>query len=143
LVLQRIAAAKRRRCPDQLNWRGLGWWDSNLASQKESPPMTKNLEKTRPAATKVRRNSRADKTGEQTAASEGMATPRAKPTSKIDQVIALLSRPNGATLDDLVAATGWQPHTTRAALTGMKKKGHSLSSNKIDGIRRYRVGKPS
>jgi hypothetical protein len=105
--------------------------------------MTKKLEKTRPAVTKVRRNSKADKTGEQTPAREGIATPPAKPTSKIDQVITLLSRPNGATLDDLVAATGWQPHSARAALTGMKKKGHAINSEKIDGIRRYRVGEQS
>jgi hypothetical protein len=101
--------------------------------------MTKKLEKTRPAATKVRRNAKADKTGEQIATPEG----RAKLTSKIDQVIALLSRPSGATLNDLMAETGWQPHSTRAALTGLKKKGHAINSGKIDGIRRYRVGKPS
>ena len=105
--------------------------------------MTKKLEKTRQAATKVRRNSKADETGEQVAAPKGMVTQAAKPTSKIIQVIALLSRQNGATLDDLVAATGWQPHSTRAALTGIKKKGRSITSEKIDGIRRYRVGNAS
>ena len=40
------------------------------------------------------------------------------------------SRPAGATIDQLVAATGWLPHTTRAALTGLKKKGHVLTSEK-------------
>jgi hypothetical protein len=43
--------------------------------------------------------------------------------SKIAAVIALLQRKQGATLDEMVSATGWQPHTTRAALTGLKKKG--------------------
>ena len=105
--------------------------------------MSNNLEPTRPAAAKLRRKSKADKTAEQTAASDSVATPRAKPTSKIDQVIALLSLPNGATLNELVAATGWQPHSTRAALTGMRKKGHAVDSEKIDGIRRYRVSKPA
>lgn len=103
--------------------------------------MTQKLEKTRPAATKVRPDSKAEKAREQTGAPEGTASPM--PTSKIDQVIALLRRPNGATLDELVAVTGWQPHTTRAALTGLKKKDHALKSDKMDGIRRYRVGKPS
>ncbi len=39
--------------------------------------------------------------------------------TKQARVIALLERDSGATLDELVAATGWLPHTTRAALTGL------------------------
>jgi hypothetical protein len=101
--------------------------------------MSKKPEKTRPTATRVRRDSKA----KETAAPKRITTPRASPTNKIDQVIALLSRPNGATLNDLVAATGWQSHTTRAALTGLKKRGHSLRSEKVEGIRRYRVGTPA
>ena len=46
---------------------------------------------------------------------------------------------DGATLDEMVTATGWLPHTTRAALTGLKKKGHQLTSEKTDGVRRYRI----
>src|SRR5687768_11907293 len=41
--------------------------------------------------------------------------------SKQAQIIALMRRKAGATLDDLVAATNWLPHTTRAALTGLRK----------------------
>ena len=59
--------------------------------------------------------------------------------TKTDQVLDLLSRPDGATLEQLVAATGWLPHTARAALTGLKKKGHTLFSEKSDGVRRYRI----
>jgi hypothetical protein len=33
---------------------------------------------------------------------------------------------------------GWLPHTTRAALTGLKKKGHTVTSTKADGVRTYR-----
>jgi len=66
----------------------------------------------------------------------------AKPESKIENVIALLQHENGATLDDMVAATGWQPHTTRAALTGLKKKGYLVASQKKDGVRRYRADNP-
>jgi hypothetical protein len=54
-------------------------------------------------------------------------------------MLAMLQRINGATLGDLVAATGWLPHTTRAALTGLRKKGHALTSEKLDGVRRYRI----
>ena len=49
-----------------------------------------------------------------------------KREAKIDAVIALLKRDQGATLDEMVKATGWLPHTTRAALTGLKKKGHTI-----------------
>ena len=43
--------------------------------------------------------------------------------SKQALVLSLLSRPEGATIDDLHIATGWLPHTTRAALTGLRQKG--------------------
>ena len=46
--------------------------------------------------------------------------------TKIAQVIELLQRGDGATLAELVAATGWLPHTTRAALTGLRKRGYAL-----------------
>lgn len=59
--------------------------------------------------------------------------------SKTAQIIALLTRPEGATLDQMVEATGWLPHTTRAALTGLKKKGHEVTSVKVDGVRTYRA----
>ncbi len=45
-------------------------------------------------------------------------------------MLDLLSRTDGATLDEMVAATGWLPHTTRAALTGLRKKGHAITRDK-------------
>jgi hypothetical protein len=65
--------------------------------------------------------------------------PTRKGSSKNEAVLALLKRPEGATLDQMVEATGWLPHTTRAVLTGFKKKGHSITSEKVDGVRVYRV----
>lgn len=59
--------------------------------------------------------------------------------SKISSVIALLERPAGATLAELVEATGWLPHTTRAALTGLKKKGHVLAKDKRNHVTCYRI----
>ena len=59
--------------------------------------------------------------------------------NKFDLVIGLLQRPSGAALDEMVAATGWLPHTTRAALTSLKKKGHLVTSEKSAGVRRYRI----
>lgn len=73
-------------------------------------------------------------------ASQGSSPAPAKRVSKTDLVLDLLQRPEGATIDQMVAATGWLPHTTRAALTGLRKKGHALVSEKLDGARRYRIG---
>ena len=63
------------------------------------------------------------------------------PTSKIASVTALLEREQGATLAEMVEATGWLPHTTRAALTGLKKKGHTLIKDKRDDVTCYRIAK--
>ena len=63
-----------------------------------------------------------------------------KRPSKSTLVLDLLTREQGATIEQLVAATGWLPHTTRAALTSLRKKGHAVTSEKADGgIRVYRV----
>ena len=67
----------------------------------------------------------------------------AKAESKTGRVIALLQRPEGATLEEMVAATGWLPHTTRAALTGLRKKRHSITRDKRDDVTCYRAGEPS
>ena len=67
---------------------------------------------------------------------------RRKPDSKQDQILALLRQPGGATLDVLVKATGWQKHSVRGFLTGTvrKKLKLPLLSEKIAGIRTYRIG---
>ena len=56
-----------------------------------------------------------------------MATTQAKPQTKSDKVIALLGRAKGASLDEICAATNWQPHSIRAFLTGLRKKGFVLA----------------
>jgi hypothetical protein len=73
------------------------------------------------------------------AAREGGAAAPLKKATKTGMVLSLLSRAEGATLDQMVKATGWLPHTTRAALTGLKKKGHGVVSEKTDGVRTYRL----
>ncbi len=66
-----------------------------------------------------------------------------KRASKISLALQLMQRREGATIAQLVAATGWLPHTLRAALTGLKKKGHEVTSSKADGQERvYRVVAP-
>ena len=55
----------------------------------------------------------------------GSRTPRAG--SKLAGIIALLSRPDGASLSEVTDATGWLPHTARAALTGLRQRGYALT----------------
>lgn len=66
-----------------------------------------------------------------------------KRPNKTNKALALLQRQGGATLEELVEATGWLPHTTRAALTGLKKKGHAIERIKVDGVSRYSVTEAS
>lgn len=59
-------------------------------------------------------------------------------TSKLDRLLSMLRRDGGTTIDELAAATGWQKHSVRGAMAGtLKRKGHEISSSKVDGIRRY------
>ncbi|MDB5575513.1 MAG: hypothetical protein JWR80_689 [Bradyrhizobium sp.] len=76
-------------------------------------------------------------TEENTAPPPPVAQPRA--TSKSAAVIALLQRGQGATLSELIEAIGWLPHTTRAALTGLRKKGHVIEKTKRDDATCYRI----
>jgi Protein of unknown function (DUF3489) len=63
--------------------------------------------------------------------------------SKQARVIEMLSASRGATLDALVEATGWLPHTTRAALTGLRKRGFSIERSRGAGeASLYRIGAP-
>src|SRR5437660_1712360 len=67
---------------------------------------------------------------------------RAKSHSKQDRIVALLQRPKGATLEALANETQWQKHSVRGFLAGTvrKKLKLSLPSEKIEGIRTYRIG---
>ncbi|MEO9462341.1 MAG: DUF3489 domain-containing protein [Marinomonas sp.] len=65
--------------------------------------------------------------------------PAAKRETKIGNVVKLLGRKQGATIEELIKTTGWQEHTTRAALTGLKKKGHSIKRDKRGEKQCYRI----
>ena len=60
--------------------------------------------------------------------------------SKKAAILGLLERPDGAAISDLTAATGWQVHSVRAALTGLRKDGKELIRTKDEvGVTRYRL----
>ena len=63
----------------------------------------------------------------------------AEPGTKIDTLLAMLRRTQGATLVEMSAATGWLPHTTRAALTRLRQKGHGMEKSKRDDATCYRI----
>jgi hypothetical protein len=68
----------------------------------------------------------------------GVAVPRAG--SKLALVIEHLKRADGATIVDLTQATGWLRHTTRAALTGLRKRGYAVIRERIGaGDSVYRI----
>ena len=61
--------------------------------------------------------------------------------SKQESVIAMLRSPDGATIAAMMQATGWQQHSVRGFLAGVvrKKLKLKLQSNKVDGMRIYRI----
>ena len=65
--------------------------------------------------------------------------------TKQSMLIAMLQAPEGATMEAIVAATGWQPHSARGAMSGAlgKKLGLVVTSAKVEGRGRvYRIGQP-
>jgi hypothetical protein len=87
-----------------------------------------------PAKTKATRTKTAPKAKETGAPREG---------SKTSQVIAMLKRESGTTLEEIMQATSWQPHTTRAMLSAggalTQKHGLIISSDKVGHNRIYSI----
>lgn len=52
--------------------------------------------------------------------------PSRRTVTKSATVQKLLARAKGATLSEIIEATGWRPHSSRAFLTGLRKKGHII-----------------
>lgn len=100
---------------------------------------------TKPATKRARKMAREPETNDPNVPQVGQgraaqADPTAaKPPSKTALIVGMLQRSEGATLEQMVEATGWQPHTTRAALTGLRKKGHHIARSKIDETTRYNI----
>jgi len=53
-----------------------------------------------------------------------------KPRTKPDTILQLVQRTSGASMPALQKATGWQAHSIRAALSGLRKKGHAIENSK-------------
>ena len=106
--------------------------------------MTNTSKKAPTAEASARKSSKPRASIAKAAAASGTQTPASlsRAPRKQQLLAALVVRDEGATLQQMIAATGWLPHTTRAALTGLRKKGYVISSDKVDGIRTYRAVAP-
>jgi hypothetical protein len=73
------------------------------------------------------------------------ASEAAEATTKQAQLIALLKQASGASLADLMTATGWQAHSVRGVISGVLRKRLQLPviSETVDGTRRYRIAEPA
>ncbi len=61
-------------------------------------------------------------------------------SSKKDKIFALMQRPEGATIEEMVKISEWQSHTVRGFLSMQKKAGKNVTSERINDERRYRIG---
>ncbi len=62
------------------------------------------------------------------------------PSTKTETIRKLLARKGGASIPQLQAATDWQPHSVRAALSGLRKKGAAITrSANAKGVTVYRL----
>ena len=105
--------------------------------------MSKKSIQAQPEATAASRPAKASRANKAVARSlPARASKTAARTSKSDQVLTLLKRANGATLDDLMKATHWQSHSVRGFLSGAVRKRMGLtvvSEINEKGFRRYRI----
>jgi hypothetical protein len=70
-----------------------------------------------------------------------MAGTQPLPLTKQSLLIALLERKRGATIDELIHATGWQAHSVRGVMSGVLRKrlGLNIQSELFDSVRHYRI----
>ena len=102
--------------------------------------MTKQRKSARSGNSKRRSAASAAKPAKATKTAQVTAPAIPVRQSKKASILALLQRPQGAAIGDLTEATGWQTHSVRAALTGLRKEGRELARIKnAGGVTHYRL----
>lgn len=79
--------------------------------------------------TEVVQHAAATKLGSAKAGSRAGAS-KSGAKSKQDQLIGLLSKPNGARMSVIIDRLGWQAHTVRAAVSGLRKRSFEIATSK-------------
>ena len=94
------------------------------------------------ASTTTRRPRNNNKIAEETASAaapeSAPATPK-RPGGKLGRLVDRLEAAEGATLNELAALTGWQPHTVRAALTRLRQRAFTIRLEAKDGRKAYKL----
>jgi len=114
--------------------------EAETATVKVADEQNKRGKKPRAAAQRAHVASKKAKSAKKASAAKKTPT-RAKEAgaardgSKAAKVLALLKRPDGVTLKELIKATGWQPHSIRGFLSGAigKRMGLTVESAKAEG----------
>lgn len=108
--------------------------------QMANPARAKKI--TADRAGKPTKSQSAKRKAEPSSAGETANDKRKPSGTKIDATVKLLRRRNGATIGDLMDATGWQAHSVRGCLSAVVRKRLGLtlvSATGKDGVRRYRI----
>jgi len=91
------------------------------------------------AEPKAARKAKATKPAKTRKSAKPAKTPKAAGTNKKDTILALIGRKNGATLEEIMEATGWQKHSVRGAIATMGKTTKIESSKSESGARTYKA----
>jgi uncharacterized protein DUF3489 len=110
-------------------------------SRTKAKSAKKNAKRTEHAGSVLPIKARSSQKSHQKSGIKPYATPKSSgPGGKTAKVLGLLRRPKGATLNELMKVTGWQPHSVRGFISGTlgKRMGLSVASTKDQsGDRRY------
>ncbi|HYW46817.1 MAG TPA: DUF3489 domain-containing protein [Bryobacteraceae bacterium] len=112
------------------------------ASSKKGASPKKDAPKAKKGAKKAATQKQAKETGKKATKPQDAPAPREQ--SKKDIILDLLRRPKGATLAELMAASGWQAHSIRGFISGTLGKKLDLpvvSAKREDGARVYSLAK--
>jgi hypothetical protein len=111
--------------------------EGGAAAQEPQPPTEPAQAATAPAAGKAKPKAKPAKAKVKPAKAAPADKPTPRAGTKQAQMIELLERPEGATVEQIAAATGWQHHTIRGAISGALKKKLGLT---VEATRTREVG---